>query len=73
MLITYIHKKKTLKELHFDHFGIVKMTTYLVRNFIFRLRIHHDIEDSTRNCTMCVNWKNYPTTKPHWEWPKTPW
>ncbi|KAK2578442.1 hypothetical protein KPH14_001059 [Odynerus spinipes] len=58
---------KILKELHSEHFGIVKMKV-LTRSYVWWAEIDNDIKTVTENCAECnANRNNPPIVKHTWE------
>lgn len=54
-----IHRKQILNDLHFLHFGIVKIKS-LPRSFVWWSVIDNDINDLAQNFTTSLIMKSYP-------------
>lgn len=67
-------RNQLLKELHYSHFGIVRMKS-LARQFIWWPNIDNDIELIGKGCTKCSETSPNPPSAPlhPWQFPERPW
>ena len=63
-----------LKDLHAEHFGIVKMKQ-LARKYLWWPKLDKEIEETVKSCTACQEEAKSPNASQQasWSWPGGPW
>ena len=62
------YRNSLLKELHFQHHGIVRMKMF-ARGYLWYPNLDSDIEDLVRSCEICQSQRNMPAEAPANFWP----